>query len=593
MKEVLYDQENQAESAAHRSEETLVPAGETHPEPKVKKLRSLLNWKSEKKMGRTLLLLALALIAVLAFILVRFGKKKSSSEVTYTTVAVKNRDISESLSASGTLEPANSYTVTTLNGGEVLSADFDEGDTVTKDAVLYKIDSSDASSSLEKAEISLNEAQQSYDNAVDSVHLKAPVAGMVASLNISVGDSVTAGETIATVRDASVMTLKVPFDSSDAAGFYVGESATVTLDGSFETLSGTVNSISGADTVLTGNQIVRYVVIQVQNNGGLTDTQAATASIAGSNSSDSATLEYKAEGTATASVSGSVADINVEEGGTVSKDQTIVTLSGHALDESIQKADDSLRNAQLSMENVQEQLDNYTITSPIDGTIVDKEIKAGDNVESGDTLCTVYDLSYLQMTMNIDELDISKVAVGQTVNITTDAAEGKTYTGTVTKVSVAGTTTSGTTTYPVTVRIDSTNDLLPGMNVDAEIVIKESDNALTIPAAAVSHGDRVLITSDSPSASNALDETTPDGYVYVKVTTGISEDDYIAITSGLQAGDTVAYAKQTGGSSTTTQQNTGFLFGGSSGSNRQYHRSSGSYSRSEGAGGYSGGGHNG
>lgn len=504
------------------------------------------------------LLLVLAVIA--SVVVWKKSKSKDTTQQTYTEEAVSYQDIKDSLSASGTLEPANSYTVTTLSGGEVQSADFEEGDTVTKDTVLYTIDSSDASSSLEKAQISLNEAQQSYDDAVDAAYVKAPVAGTVASLNVSVGDSVTAGETIATVRDASVMTLKVPFDSSDTAGFYVGEGATVTLDGSFETLSGTVKSISGADTVLTGNRIVRYVTIQVKNDGGLTDTQVATASVAGSNSSDSATMEYKAQGTVTASTSGTVSAINVNEGGTVSKDQKIVTLSGDALDQSIQKADDSLRNAQLSMENVQDQLDNYTITSPIDGTIVDKETKVGDNVESGDTLCTIYDLSYLQMTMSIDELDISQVAVGQTVSITADAVEGKTYTGTVTKVSVAGTTSNGTTTYPVTVQIDDTDGLLPGMNVDAEIVIQESDNALAVPVAAVSRGNKVLITSDSPSASNATDETAPDGYVYVKVTTGISDDDYIEITDGLQEGDTVAYVEATSSSSSSNQQQS--MFGG-------------------------------
>jgi HlyD family secretion protein len=63
-----------------------------------------------------------------------------------------------------------------------------------------------------------------------------------------VGDEVTQGQTIATVRDSSTMTLKVPFPADDAAGFYVGQTAVVTLDGSFETLSGTVKTISGSNT---------------------------------------------------------------------------------------------------------------------------------------------------------------------------------------------------------------------------------------------------------------------------------------------------------------------------------------------------------
>ena len=72
--------------------------------------------------------------------------------------------------------------------------------------------------------------------------------------------------------------------------------------------------------------------------------------------------------------------------------------------------------------------------------------------------------------------------------------------------------------------------------------IDSADDALSIPNAAVVRGGYVLVTEDSPSAANAADGmTAPDGYVYVKVETGVSDDNYIAITSGLQEGDTVAY----------------------------------------------------
>ena len=149
--------------------------------------------------------------------------------------------------------------------------------------------------------------------------------------------------------------------------------------------------------------------------------------------------------------------------------------------------------------------------------------------------------------MNIDELDISQVEVGQTVQITADAVEGKTYTGVVTEVSVAGTTSGGITTYPVTVRIDETDGLLPGMNVDAEIILSSQEDVLAIPSAAVNRGNTVLITADSPSAANALDQEAPEGYVYVEVETGVSDDSYIEILSGLQEGDTVAYLQSVGG----------------------------------------------
>ena len=198
----------------------------------------------------------------------------------------------------------------------------------------------------------------------------------------------------------------------------------------------------------------------------------------------------------------------------------------------------------MSLESRQDQLNNYTITSPIRGTVIDKNYKAGETSEAGKVLCSIYDLSYLTMTLSVDELDISDIAVGQRVEITADAVEGKTYTGVVTKVSVAGTSSGGTTTYPVTVRIDETEGLLPGMNVDAAITLQSASGVLAIPSGALNRGNTVLVTADSPSAANGTAIEGGD-YCSVPVEIGASDSSYIEIISGLQEGDTVAYIPTT------------------------------------------------
>ena len=310
-------------------------------------------------------------------------------------------------------------------------------------------------------------------------------------------------------------------------------------------VSGTVRSVSGADALSSGNLLVRTVTIAVNNTGSLTTAQAATASINGVSALASAKFSYQNEQTITASTGGTVTALCVKEGSSVSADTALVRISGKELTKQVQNASDNLRSAQMSMEDTEDQLNNYTITSPISGTVISKEVKAGDTVSNtaGSTsLCTIYDLSYLQMTVNVDELEILSIKEGQSVTITADAISDRTFTGVVTSVSKAGTTAGGTTTYPVTIRIDDTGDLLPGMNATAEITTASTENALSIPNAAVVRGNYVLVTKDSPSAANADPSmTAPEGYVYVKVTTGTSDDDYIAVTSGLQEGDTVAY----------------------------------------------------
>ncbi len=477
-----------------------------------------------------------------AVFLIGGGNKAASRDVTYAETTPVRQDVSNSLSGTGTLNPANTYNVKSLVAGKVLTSTIEEGDIVEEGTVLYTVDASDATTKAEQASITLQQAQRSYDKTVDRQYVRAEVAGVVATLKVAKGDEVTSGQEVAVIRDSSKMVLHLEFPAADAAAFSVGQSAEVTLDGTFETLTGTVTAVTGTDTLSTGNLLTRTVTITVRNAGGLTTAQAATATINGVSCIAAKCFEYQAERTLTTLATGTVTAINVQEGGAVNKDDIVLQISGEDLTEAIQSAAETLRSAELNMDNLQEAMNNYTVTSPISGTIIEKNAKAGDALTAGADLCTIYDLSYLVMVINVDELQVSDVSVGQSVQVTADAVPDKTYTGTVTRVSMKGSSNGGTTTYPVTVRIDETEGLRPGMNANAEIVIAEAKNALAVPNAAIVRGGYVLVTKDSPSAANAdPDMTAPEGYVYVPVKIGVSDDDYTQIISGVTGNDTVAY----------------------------------------------------
>lgn len=495
-----------------------------------------------KKNWKWLVPVVVVAAAGAVFLISGGGNKAASRDVTYAETTPIRQDVSNSLSGTGTLNPANTYTVKSLVDGKILTGGFEEGDKVEEGDVLYTIDSSDASTNLEKASIALQQAQRSYDKTVDLQYVRAEVDGTVSSLKVAKGDQVTSGQEVAVIRDSSKMLLNLLFPAADAANFSVGQSADVMLDGTFETLKGTITAITGTDELSTGNLLVRTVTIRVNNAGGLTTAQAATASVNGVSSIASATFAYQAERTLTAQAGGTVSAINVQEGDAVSKGDILIELTGDDLTESIQSASESLRSAEISMQNQQDNMSNYTITSPISGTIIEKDAKQGDALTSGSTLCVIYDLSYLEMVINVDELQIGALSVGQKVQITADAVADKTYVGTVTRVSMKGSSSGGTTTYPITIRIDNTDGLRPGMNANAEIVVAEANNALVVPNAAVIRGGYVLVSKKSPSAANAVEDMdAPEGYVYVKVETGVSDDSYTEIKSGLQEDDTVAY----------------------------------------------------
>lgn len=553
-------EEKEQNTLASQPQETKPQVPEPSPPPPRRKKR---------KKWPFVLLAVLAVILAGAFLTLRNRDQSDVGAVgAYITALPERRTIQKSLTGKGTLKPADSYTVTTLIEGEILTADFSEGDWVEKNTVLYELDDSaavntieQAQRSLEQAQLnleqsrrSLQQAQRSYSDSSDNRNVRTGVSGTVTALHVKPGDKVSPGQSLASVRDSSVMSVKVPFPSDDVMGFYVGQSAVVTLDGSFETLYGTVSEISAADTAGTGNMLTRNVTVQVENPGALTDGQAASVSIEDINGAGSATFTYRAEQTVTAEAAGTVSEILAPEGTWVENGAVLMTLGGtvengirtaaETVENStggVRNAELSVENARLNLENARDRLDSYIIRSPISGTIVQKDYKAGDRISAGKAMCIIYDLDYLTLTMNVDELDISDISVGQSVTVTADALPGRTYAGTVTRLSVAGTTVNGATSYPVTVRLDETEGLLPGMNVDAEINVAMSENTLSVPNEAVSRGNVVLITAASPSAVRQTGREAPEGYVYVPVTPGISDDRYTEILDGLTEEDTVAY----------------------------------------------------
>ncbi len=505
----------------------------------VKKFKNKVTGLSKKKK-----IIAIVVIIVIIAAAVKscgLGEKTAENTSTYTFDTAVRTSIIESLSGTGTLEPADKYTVTTLLKGDILTDSFEEGDIVEADQVLYQIDSSDMQTTIERAEISAKSAQRSYETAVkdlDNLNVKTKVGGVVTDVLVEVGDQVSAGQEIAKVRDSATMTIELPFPADEADTFYIGQSAQVTLYGSFETLSGKVESISGASEVQAGNKIVKNVTISVENPGAISEEQIATAEVGTSGSTQSGKFKYNENRSVNAEVSGEVVAIVNDEGSEVSSGSTIIRLESDNVTNSVQSASDSVKDAQLSLENQYETLEDYTIKSPIKGTVIEKKKKAGDTIDSNAELCTIYDLSYLKMTMNIDELDISKVKVGQEVTVTADAVQGQTFKGKVTKINMAGTTTNGVTTYPIEVQIEDTEGLLPGMNVSTEIIVNQVEDVVAIPVGAVVRGDKVLVKTGNTSTE---DPTVPAGYEYVNVETGVSNDQYVEIKSGINEGDEIAY----------------------------------------------------
>lgn len=513
-------------------------------------------WKAPKKKRRwpKVVIAVLLVLAALFFFVIRpmLGAGKELLAGAYLTSTAQMQEMTVSVSSTGTIQPIDSYNVSGMVTGEVLEAPFEVGDQVEKGDVLYRIDPGSAETALQQAQLSVQQAQLNYDSIVDGLNPKASGAGVVQKLHVKKGDLVSAGSPIADISDTSIMTLTVPFQSADAQRIAVGSSAQVTLAGTLETLTGTVESVANADLVGNGGALVRQVKIRVQNPGALTTSTTATAKVGSIACAGSGTFEANLTQTFVATGSGEVVSLNVSAGSRVSAGQVLATLGGSSAQTSLENASISLQNAQLSLQNAQNALDNYTITAPISGTVIEKNFKAGDTIDNnsltaaGGTLAVLYDMSTLTFEMKIDEKDINKVQVGQEVTITADAVEGVTFSGVVDTVNINGTTVSGQTNYPVTVVINDPQDLKPGMNVSADIIVERAGTVLCVPVDAVNRG------SDKPTVQvaqeGALDENgnvvDPSKLETREVTLGRNDNDNIEITSGLSEGEIVVWVNE-------------------------------------------------
>lgn len=472
-----------------------------------------------------------------------------NTDTGYRDFAAERRDLTVTVGGSGALEPADAYNIIGLVQGDILSADFEEGDLVEKDDLLFRIDSSDAERSIEQAELALRGADLSYEGVVDSLDGLAPKAktgGRVAKLYVDSGDEVTAGTQLAEIRDIDTMKLTVPFHKSDAALIAAGAQAVVTMTDTGEMLTGIVHSVSGMAEVGQGGILTCNVEIEVQNPGGLTGELSAAAMVNGISCAAAGSFEAADSSVVYAMADGTIGSIYVTEGQRVEKDQALMELDSDTARRQIESASLSRRTSELSLENARDMLENYTITAPISGTVVEKNYKAGDTLDSTSAvspMAVIYDMSYLTLTMNIDELYIREIEVGQKVRIEADALEGQSFEGVVDRIGINGNVLSGVTTYPVRVTLHEYGDLLPGMNVTADIIVEEAVDVLTVPVSAVQRGNTVLVAD--PASEGDAEQGVPAGYRLAEVTVGRSDEEYIEILSGVAEGELVAVSTAT------------------------------------------------
>ena len=140
-------------------------------------------------------------------------------------------------------------------------------------------------------------------------------------------------------------------------------------------------------------------------------------------------------------------------------------------------------------------MEHAWIESPFSGIITLADAKPGDQVSMGTPVFRVDDLSSLLVDVDVSEVDINRVAVGQPVSLTFDAILAQEYTGEVVEVSPVGNTLAGVVNFKVTIKLlDADEKVKPGMTAAVNMVVSQLEDVLLVPnrAVRVEEGERIV-----------------------------------------------------------------------------------------------------
>jgi len=207
----------------------------------------------------------------------------------------------------------------------------------------------------------------------------------------------------------------------------------------------------------------------------------------------------------------------------------------------VAQAQAEVEKDQASLKQFEEQLSYTTITAPIDGVVLSRDVEVGDAVSSilvlgsGATLVmTLGDTSEVYVKGKVDESDIGKVYLSQPARIRVETFKDKTFTGHVTKISPMGVEKDNVTTFEVRVSINNPGgELKAEMTANAEILLDEHHNVLIIPEGAI------LYDKDKKASVDIPDPATKDGMKKIAVNIGISNGVKTEVLSGLKEGEQV------------------------------------------------------
>lgn len=523
----------------------------------------------KKPARKTVLILAAVLVLAAggtagAFALFR------SDERTALTETLAWGSLSSSITGTGVTTPVESQTVTVASTAEILSVYVSPGDTVEAGDLLYEQDDSelddeideykDEIATLEDDLLSSQEQLSDVRESLSGLTVTAPFSGHISAITAEEGEDIPSGTQLAVLVDDTQMKLTQYFSYAYEEQVYVGMSAGVSIADQMLNLTGTVTAVHKVERLSSEGTPCFAVTVTVDNPGSLTEGTAAagyllTASGEKLYPAIEGELEYRDSRTLSAEVSAELLTIAVENYEAVTTGQTLFVLDGSdlqteltTLTDRIEQTQERIRSYEERIEEAEASRDDFAVRAEISGQVIQVGISAGERPRSESTAAVViYNLDTMEITVNIDELDIDAISPGTEAVVTrsgSDSTEDQVFTGSVSEISYEATNSDGVAYFPIVIEIPAAGALSAGVNVSYSIQVGEDAEGVLAPISALrstSEGTCLLIQADSEpeNAVSLEEEDLPKGFYAVPVEVGQSNSQYVCILSGAEEGDVV------------------------------------------------------
>lgn len=463
----------------------------------------------------------------------------------YSEVTLSKGSITKNVIATGSLSFEEEESLILPEALTLESIEVEAGEAVTKGQVLARYDTEVLNESLKTAKTALiaqNEvivqllADQSSDQSI-----KSAIAGIVKQLNLDAGQMVqqTLQEQPAAIISTNGL-MQVRFTPSQTLSLGLVVKVKVgTL-----TQTGSVARLDADGSVLVTFPDSRAKideVVQVTLNGATIGEGKAQVNMP--------YLLYT-------QVDGVIASVSVKVNGTVARNTTIYLVENAAPTVDYLEAVDDRDEMVLEIQRIEKLLANPVFLCEMDGIVAEVTAQEGTAMQKGAELLRLYSGNSFTLDVAVDELDILSVQAGQEGLASLDAITDAQLQIKVEKVSLLGSSSSGITSYTVTLSIQEDSRLRSGMNGTATLTVGEARDNVLVPLAALMsdrNGNYVLLKDGDATASAEVQGVK----TYVEV--GLSDANYAAVEEGLNEGDIVLVRSSAlTGTQTTRQTQPGF-----------------------------------